>query len=144
MMIEFRSGKCIYTQCVAGIVRRSGYVLLQRAPGGFILPGGRVEWLEHSRSALSRELWDELCVRASIGRLLWLVENLFDHRGCHVHQVLIIYETTLAEEISVEHMQASRMCWRPIEEVNRLPLFPEFLRNGLCCLPASVEHVCVA
>lgn len=143
-MIEFRNGKCIYTQGVAGIVRRSGYLLLQRAPDGFILPGGRVEWLEHSQTALGRELWEELHVRASVGRLLWLVENLFDHRGCHVHQVLTIYETTLAGEISAEQMRAHRLCWRPLEEAERLPLFPEFLRGKVCSIPASVEHVCVA
>ncbi len=142
-MLEFWDGKCVFCLRVAGVLRRSGYILLQHAPGGFILPGGRVEFLEHTRSALSREMWEELGVHIEIGRLLWIVENVFDHGGIHVHQFLTIYEVEANEEIATQKTQAERMHWWPIEEVHSMVLFPEFLRTSIGELPEAVEHVCI-
>jgi 8-oxo-dGTP pyrophosphatase MutT (NUDIX family) len=79
-MIEFRDGKCVFCLRVAGVLRRCGHLLVQRAPGGLILPGGRVEMLEQTIGALTREMWEELAVHIEVGRLLWIVENLFDYR----------------------------------------------------------------
>ena len=142
-MLEFWDGKCVFCMRVAGVLRRSGYILLQHAPGGFILPGGRVEFLEHTRSALSRELWEELGVHVEVGRLLWIVENVFDHGGIHAHQFLTIYDVEANEEISTHKTQAERMHWWPIEEVDSMVLFPEFLRTSIGELPEAVEHVCI-
>jgi len=143
IMLEFWDGKCVFCMRVAGVLRRSGYILLQHAPGGFILPGGRVEFLEHTRSALSREIWEELGVHIEVGRLLWIVENVFDHQGIHVHQMLNIYEMETGQEISGEKMQAERMHWWPIDEIESMRMFPEFLRTSIGALPATVEHVCI-
>ncbi len=142
-MLEFWDGKCVFCMRVAGVLRRSGYVLLQHAPGGFILPGGRVEFLEHTHSALAREMWEELGVHVDVGRMLWIVENVFDYNGIHVHQFLTIYELSTGEDVPIERARAERMQWWPIEEVDSMVLFPEFLRRSIVELPEAVEHVCI-
>jgi len=142
-MIEFWSGKCVFTLRVAAVILRSGFVLLQRAPGGLILPGGRVEFLEHSRDALHRELWEELGTQADIDRLLWVVENVFDYQRAHVHQNLWIYNAAIHEDVAVETMRKNRLGWWPLADVGALPLLPDFLRTKLSEAPQAVEHVCV-
>ena len=143
-MIEFWDGKCVFCFRVAGVLRRSGYLLVQNAPGGLILPGGRVDLLEQTSAALAREMWEELGVHVAIGRLLWIVENVFDFRGAHVHQVLMIYGMSTAEEMTVEKMRAEGMRWWPADRLRNSNLMPEFLRTSIEELPAAVEHVCVA
>ena len=143
-MIEFWDGKCVFCLRVAGVLMRCGHLLTQRAPGGLILPGGRVELLEQTSGALAREMWEELGVHVEIGRLLWIVENVFDHRGAHVHQVLMIYEMSTAEEITVVKMRSERMRWWPMEQLRGSGLMPAFLQSSIRELPASVKHICVA
>jgi 8-oxo-dGTP pyrophosphatase MutT (NUDIX family) len=65
-MIEFWDGKCVFCFRVAGVLRRCEHILLQRAPGGLILPGGRVELLEQTGSALAREMREELGVHVCV------------------------------------------------------------------------------
>jgi ADP-ribose pyrophosphatase YjhB (NUDIX family) len=142
-MIEFWDGKSVFCLRVAGVLRRCGYVLVQGAPGGTILPGGRVEMLEQSTTALSREMWEELGVHMEVGRLLWIVENLFDYQGAHVHQVLMIYEMSTDEEITVEKMRAESMRWWPVDRLKRSGLMPAFLDSAISVLPTSVEHKCI-
>ncbi len=142
-MIEFQDGKCHFSLRVAGVLRRCGHLLVQRVPEGMILPGGRIEMLEQSRSALSREMWEELGVHVEIGRMLWIVENVFDYQGAHVHQHLMIYEMSTADEIAVQRMRAEKMTWWPMEQIRRSTLFPEFLRTAVVEIPNAVEHVCL-
>jgi 8-oxo-dGTP diphosphatase len=63
-------------EVVAAVIERQGRILIcQRKPGGrhalkWEFPGGKVEPGEDSRSALARELREELQVEALIGPLL--------------------------------------------------------------------------
>ena len=143
-MVEFRDGKCVFSLRVAGVLRRCGSLLVQRTRRGLILPGGRVELLEQSGGALAREMFEELGVHVAVGRSLWIVENVFDYREAHVHQVLMIYEMRTDEEIAVDRMRAEGMRWWPIERLKNCGLMPEFLQTSIIELPSSVEHVCVA
>ncbi len=65
---------------IAGLCIHDGYVLLTRPDQDdyWILPGGRVELLEDTRTTLRRELLEETGYEAQIGNLLWIVENFFD------------------------------------------------------------------
>lgn len=142
-MVEFWDGKCVFCLRVAALLLQCGHLLVQRAPGGLILPGGRVELLEQSRAGLTREMWEELGVHVNVGRLLWVVENVFDHRGAHVHQVLMIYEMSTEEEITAEKMRSEGMQWWPIERLHNSDLMPAFLQTSIAALPKSVAHVCI-
>ncbi|HJT11380.1 MAG TPA: NUDIX domain-containing protein [Dongiaceae bacterium] len=65
------------------IIRQADRLLLNRYGGDsfWALPGGAVEQGEFSTDALAREMREELDIAVEIGRLVWIVENLFDYRG---------------------------------------------------------------
>ena len=71
-----------------------GRILLNRFGGDsfWALPGGAVELGEFSPEALVREMREELGVTVEIGRLVWMVENLFEYRGTDYTEYGFYYE----------------------------------------------------
>ena len=56
------------------------------------MPGGAIESGEFSTEALVREMREELGVTVEIGRLVWVVENLFEYRGAFYTEFGFYYE----------------------------------------------------
>lgn len=81
---------------VAGVAVHEGRVLLHRSEHDdfWALPGGRIEVGETSSQALRREMLEEVGAEVTVGRILWVVENFFQHYP--LDQVL---DTT----ISIDH-----------------------------------------
>lgn len=77
----------------AGLCIHEGHVLLTKAePDDYwILPGGRVEISEDTRTTLSRELLEETGSKAEIKDLLWIVENFFHLDETDYHELAFIY-----------------------------------------------------
>jgi 8-oxo-dGTP pyrophosphatase MutT (NUDIX family) len=76
------------------IIRQADRLLLNRYGGDsfWALPGGAVEQGEFSTDALVREMREELGIAVEIGRLVWIVENLFDYRGTSYTEYGFYYE----------------------------------------------------
>jgi 8-oxo-dGTP pyrophosphatase MutT (NUDIX family) len=79
------------------IIRHDGRILLNRYGGDsfWALPGGAVEAGEFSSDALVREIQEELGVAIEVGRLIWIVENLFEYRGADFTEYGFYYEAAL-------------------------------------------------
>jgi 8-oxo-dGTP pyrophosphatase MutT (NUDIX family) len=60
--------------------------------------GGGVEFGERGEEALRRELREELGVELGEARLAGVVENLFVFEGFPGHEVMLVFETELADE----------------------------------------------
>src|SRR5690348_17531423 len=88
-MITFEREHIRFNYRIAGVTIRDGKVLVQQPErGGFcFLPGGRAELLESASETLRREMQEELHVDATIGRLLWIVENFFAFEGRDFHEL---------------------------------------------------------
>jgi len=56
------------------------------------LPGGAIESGEFSTDGLVREMREELSITIEIGRLVWIVENLFEYRGTAYTEYGFYYE----------------------------------------------------
>ncbi len=69
------------------------YVLLTNADQDeyWILPGGRVELGEGTRTALERELAEQVGHEAQVGGLLWVVENFLRLDGSDYHELAFTY-----------------------------------------------------
>lgn len=78
---QLRDGDTVFLCRVAGVAEHEGRVLLHRSIHDqfWALPGGRLEVGETSAKALHREMLEEVDVDVKVGRLLWVVENFFDH-----------------------------------------------------------------
>jgi 8-oxo-dGTP pyrophosphatase MutT (NUDIX family) len=76
------------------IIRQADRLLLNRYGGDrfWALPGGAVEHNELSTDALVREMREELGVTVAVGRLVWIVENLFAYRGTSYTEYGFYYE----------------------------------------------------
>lgn len=137
----------------AAIIIRGDKVLIHKEEreNFWSLPGGRVEWHERTEATLVREMREEIGVGATVDRLVWIVENFYRQEGRDVHEVAFYHVVELGEDPrihpshqtfeGVDPVVPLEFRWVPIDELDRFPLFPTFLANGLKSLPQSPAHI---
>ncbi len=78
---QMRDGDTVFLCRVAGVAVHDNRVLLHRSEHDefWALPGGRLNVGETAADALRREMVEEVGVEVAVGRLLWVVENFFNH-----------------------------------------------------------------
>ncbi|TKC18996.1 NUDIX hydrolase [Robertmurraya kyonggiensis] len=153
MDVVFHTDIAVFNYRVAGIWIKNGHVLLHRDVNekNWSLPGGRVKMAEDSTLSIRREFQEELGLDIKIEKLVWVVENFFEYKGKDVHEIGMYYLVT-SENKSFElsstpfyGIEGERLIyqWMPIEELQEIELYPEFLRTALGKLPLSTEHIIV-
>ena len=139
---------------VAGACIHDGHVLLTHAEGEdfWLLPGGRVEMLEDTTTALHREIREELGCEADVGRLLYVVEDFFSLSGRTYHEAAFVYQFLPSDESILERAWTRHITdggtpiefrWFPMGDLEKVNLQPAFLREALANPPASTEHLIV-
>ena len=133
------TAKSVIRGRACAIIRQADRLLLNRFGGDsfWALPGGAVEPGEFSTDALVREVREELGVTVAIGRLLWIVENLFEYRGTSYTEYGFYYEAAWpsaaaigdAEFVGEEPDQSFR--WVRYEDIAALDFRPTVLRLPL-------------
>lgn len=145
---------------VAGVAVIDGRVLVHQFEGEdefYVLPGGRVEMGEPAEEALAREMREELGCEARVGRLLWVLDNLFTHKGIVYHALELFFAITLPEgcaQASGEPWTGTEdlgpadgetielyFQWKSVEELGSLDLKPSCLREMLRQLPEHPVYV---
>ncbi|RLC90981.1 MAG: NUDIX hydrolase [Chloroflexi bacterium] len=99
--------------------------------------GGGIKFGEHGRQALRREFREELGVELTDVRYLATTENIFTCNGQRGHEIILLYEATLAnpsfyerETFEVhEECELLTACWMPLRKVQAdgLLLYPDGL-----------------
>ena len=153
-MIRLEHGNQRFNYRVVGVAIHENSVLLHRADNEtfWTLPGGRAELGETAEETIKREMLEEIEADIQVDRLLWVVENFFDHEGVSYHEVALHFlihfrpgSAPLCSESfdGVEQVTPLRFKWFPVqrEVLAALPLFPPFLRDALSDLPPSPVHV---
>jgi len=153
MMATFDHEGARFNVRTVGVVIHGDRVLLHRTERDsfWALPGGRVELLEPAADALKRELKEELRVEVHVERLVWMVENFFEHDGKSYHELAFYFLVSLpsgcdlyarAEPFEGEDGGIRLIFqWFPVDALEDVELYPTFLRSSLTALPASTEHV---
>ena len=145
---------------VAGVATIDGRVLVHQFEGEddfYVVPGGRVEMREPAEEALAREMREELGCDVRVGRLLWVIDNLFLHRGRDYHELGLYFEITLpegcpqasgepwtgAEDVGLADGETVELYfqWKPVDELASLDLKPSCLKQMLRKLPEHAEYV---
>jgi ADP-ribose pyrophosphatase YjhB (NUDIX family) len=138
---------------VAGVCVHEDHVLLHRdeKDDHWVMPGGRPHLYESSWDALIREMDEEIATRVAILRLLWVVENFFEYFGERLHEIAFYYQMSLAkdspyrdvgEDFTGQEGEVPLLFrWFPINEIERVRLYPTFLRTALSALPDSPVHL---
>lgn len=153
-MITFDMEHNRFNHRVAGACLHNDHVLLQTAgqEGYWALPGGRVEMQEDTRTALHREMREELDHDVEIGRLLFVAENFFTLSGKTYHELSLIYEMLPTDPALLEKSWTReitdggvriRFRWFHLEDLEAANLKPAFLRDWLGAPPPHTEHVVI-
>lgn len=149
------AGEPLFHLRVAGLAFRDGHLLVHRAvhESFWTLPGGRAEIGESSDVTLKREMMEELGVEATVGRLLWTVENFFHYEGLDVHELGFYYLMDLPESFPfhpseiVHRIQDGKseleFKWVPAtsESLRVLDIPPYFLAGTIESLPETPRHL---
>ena len=152
-MLTFRHTQGWFTHRTVAVAIHDGRVLLHRSDADkfWAMPGGRVEFGESAADALVRELHEEISVNVQVERLLWVVENYFQHNGARHHELGMYFLITLPAQWSHLHddapfdgfEQTVRLIyqWFPLASLPDTPLYPAFLRSALQALPDHTVHI---
>jgi len=128
-------------------------VLVQQPEKGgyYFLPGGRAELQEPATETLRREMQEELHVDATVGRLLWIVENFFEFAGKKFHELSMYFLMTFPDDSPIndtnktfalqETTHTFVLLWHPLDELGTVPIYPSFLETALRALPDVTEHI---
>lgn len=152
-MITLDAGATRFTYRIAGIAMHQERVLLHRAERDafWALPGGRAEVRESAEETLRREMREELGAEVRVERLLWVVENFFDHGGYAHHELGFYFLMSLPPGHPLYHTDEPFAGWEetlplvfqwfPIADLDRIVLYPTFLRRTLRDLPRVPTHI---
>jgi ADP-ribose pyrophosphatase YjhB (NUDIX family) len=160
-MLVFDRGEQRFCYRVAAVIIDRGRVLIQLVEEGpdtsetpfYCLPGGRVEHGETALECIDREMREELEEDVRVERLLWFMENFFEHEGMSWHEIGLYFLVSLREgsrflasdgphwgvepEIDIKFP----LEWHDVEKLDGVRLLPSFLRRALGSLPERVEQV---
>ncbi|AYM96569.1 NUDIX domain-containing protein [Acidovorax sp. 1608163] len=152
-MLSFHTGSHQFHLRAACVAVHDGAVLLHRAQGDtfWALPGGRVEAGEEAAHAVVREMQEELCAEVKVLRLVWVVENFFEHQGkCH-HEVGMYFLAELGEDsplladagpfLGSEAGRPLEFAWFRMPDVAAVEVRPTFLASLLAEQDFAFRHV---
>jgi len=100
--------------------------------------GGTIEFGEHGRETVAREMREEISAEVTVGRYLAAVENIFTYNGRTGHEIVLIYEAEFVDKAFYEQECVSaqedndspfRALWKPLAVFRnrQAPLYPDEL-----------------
>ena len=90
--------------------------------------GGGVDFGEHSRATVIREIQEEIGAEIVAPRLLGVLENVFVFEGERRHEIIFVYEATLADRSLLDQesprgFEANgapmKICWKSLAAIER-------------------------
>ncbi len=142
-------GRFNYRVCAVIIHDNKLLVMRDNDVSHYYLPGGRVRLHETAEKALLRELSEELCIRAEIGRPLWLAQSFFTLDGTEerFHEMALYFlvnadeseilskgENFVIEENGVFH----RFEWVEFAKLKDMYFYPLFLKEAIYKIPEQL------
>ena len=136
---------------VAGVLIKNGKILVQRDQHGneYAIPGGHIKVGEIMTDCLIREFKKEITAEIACERLLWTEECFWESCGRKVHNITFYYLISLCSgsEIPDDGQFVPQndnddvvMGWIPIKEIERLTIYPEFIKQTIHQLDALPTH----
>lgn len=152
-MLRFRINHTFFTLRTAAVIIKEEAILLHRAEGNdfWSLPGGRIEPMESSSDALTREMREELGVDINVLRLLWIMEYFYRENSQDNHEIGFYYLAQLPGKnplldfsgtyITQDGATQLMFRWHRLDALNSIELYPVFLKQTLLSLPQEPQHV---
>lgn len=125
-----------------GVLIQNSKILVQRDRDGkeFSLPGGHVKVGETLENGLIREYKEETGADILCKRLLWSEECFWEWNGKQAHNIAFYYLIELRKGSAIldnnEFISHKDNCnvvlgWMPIDEIQNITIYPEFIKNEI-------------
>ena len=135
----------------AAVLVKGNRILVQREKDGdeYALPGGHIKLGETLEEGLVRETEEEMGVRVKCERLLWSEESFWEWNGKQTHELNFYFLVEPCGELDIpengEFVSQKDNCnvvlgWMPIEALERLTIYPEFLKAEIETLDGPIRH----
>lgn len=120
-----------------GVCVKDGMLLLchGKRKSNTYLPGGHIEFKESAATSLSREIKEEMGLRATVGRFLGCVEHTFKHKGKRTCEINFLFamsipglKTTRQPPSCEDYIE---FLWWPLDRLGKSALEPFVLREKL-------------
>lgn len=126
-------------------------ILVQRDKDGnkYALPGGHVKIGETLETRLIRETQEEMGVRIECKCMLWSEECFWEWNGKQAHNISFYYLVELCEKLDIpkdgEFVSHKDNCnvvigWMPIEKLQEITIYPEFLKEEIYYVDEPMKH----
>ena len=133
------------------VLVKNNKILVQKDLNGniYALPGGHVKIGETLETGLKRELMEEMGVKIECKRLLWSEECFWKWNGKQSHNIAFYYLINLCENFAIpdngEFLSQKDNCnvvigWMPIEKIQDITIYPEFLKKEIFYLDEPIKH----
>lgn len=149
--ILFKADDYIFDVRTVGVLVKDGKILVQRDKDGneYALPGGHVKLGETTVDGLVREYKEETGADIRCERLLWTEECFWEWNGRKAHNLAYYYLIELCDgsDISddgefVSHKDNCNVVigWMPVDKLEDVIIYPEFLKKKIFKLDSPPEH----
>lgn len=136
---------------VAAVLVKDNKILVQRDKDGneYALPGGHVKIGETLETGLIRETMEELGVQIECKKLLWSEECFWEWNGRQAHNISFYYLVELCDGFEItdagEFVSQKDNCnvvigWMPVEQLQNVTIYPEFLKEEIYQLEGPMKH----
>lgn len=147
----FSTAEYICDLRTVAVLVKDNKILVQRERNGneYALPGGHVKIGETLEAGLLRETMEEMGVKIECKRLLWSEECFWKWNGKQAHNIAFYYLVELCDGMEIpdngEFVSHKDNCnvvigWMPIEKIQNLTIYPEFLKKEIYNLKDSIKH----
>lgn len=147
----FSIGEYICDVRTAAVLVKDNKILVHRDRNGteYALPGGHVKIGETLEDGLVRETMEEMGVGIKCERLLWSEECFWVWNGKQAHNLAFYYLIELCGELEIpengEFVSHKDNCdvvigWMPVEDIQKVTIYPEFLKKEIYHLNEPIKH----
>lgn len=146
----FESDKYICDLRTVAVLIKNNKLLVQREKNGneYALPGGHVKIGETLETGLIREIFEEIGVKIKCNHLLWSEECFWEWNGKQTHNIAFYYLIELWENFEIsdeEFIPQKDNCnvligWMPIDEIQNVTIYPEFIKKEIFQLNGPMKH----
>ena len=147
----FTSEEYICDVRTVGVLINNGKILVQRDINGneYALHGGHIKIGETLEDGLIREFKEETGADIKCKRLLWSEECFWAWNGKQAHNLAFYYLIELVNDTVIsdsgEFVSHKDNCnvvigWIPIEKIQDIIIYPEFLKKEINNLDKPIQH----
>jgi 8-oxo-dGTP pyrophosphatase MutT (NUDIX family) len=141
-------GDGLFNFRVAGVAVLNNKILLHKTTTDnfWSLPGGRVEFFEHSKKTLLREIIEETGYPVLVHDLCWVVESFFEYNQKNYHELGFYYRMELIDLVEQKDFTLTEpdaeflFRWFDLTEVDQLKIYPEIVTAELLATNNGVQH----